>query len=294
MPYKKRSSHTKKTILSVTKGMGAGALVVLALVAIAIMVQSFLAKEKVVSQVPPVKLAMVTIEEPTEANSEIDGKYYGLCKKNSVQSVDDFRAVVSKDPVLNAHFAGFNWETARIGKQENAVWTYVSYRKDEIIRRTSNAVRLPKGDEYVTDGSRVVRTFCCNDYVEAPPPRQVSMAAPPTERVDAPSRRAAKSGSPIQNLSPLPSVVDPPKVSASPTVEESPSVIAESFANQPNPVPLPPYPSGLPYRNYSTSKGKHPYAPPTAVPEPGTFLLMGAGVAAFSLVHLLRRKRGES
>lgn len=282
--------------MNVAKGLGAGALVVLLLVAIAMMVQSFLAKEKVVSQVPPVKLAVEKIEEPTEANSEIDGKYYGLCKKNSIKSVEDFRAVVSKDPVLTSHFAGFNWETARLGKQENALWTYVSYRKDEVIRRTSNAVRLPKGDAYVTDGSRVVRTFCCNDYVAAPPPRQVSMAPPPppSERVDAPQRRAAKSGSPIQDMSPLPSVVDPPKLSALPAVEESPSVIAESFGSPPNTFTAPLYPSGPTYGHYSTSKGKHPYAPPTAVPEPGTFLLMGAGVAAFSLVRMLRRKRGES
>lgn len=275
MPYKKRSSDTKKSLIGVAKGMGAGALIVLALVAIGLLVQSFLNRQKPEA---PIRVAMEKSEEPADASSEIRGKYYGLCKKNSIRSVEDFRTTVQKDPVLAVHFADFNWETARLGKQENALWTYVSYRKGETIKRTSKPVRLPKGDGYVTDGNRVVRTFCCNDYIEAPPPREMSMAEPPktTERVDAPPRRAAP----------------PQKVAALPPVEDSPSVIAESFEKSPAVPGVPTSftsPPGSPTFRNNTSHHPPP-SPPTVVPEPATILLVGVGGAVLGFFRLFRRK----
>jgi hypothetical protein len=43
---------------------------------------------------------------------ERDGKWYGLCDKNSIRSIEDFRQTVMNDPVLRVHYADFRWEEA--------------------------------------------------------------------------------------------------------------------------------------------------------------------------------------
>ena len=106
-------------------------------------------------------------KEPEDAASQISGKWYGLCARNSIHSVDDFHRIVAADPLLASHFADFDWKNAHMGQLEEASWTHVTYRKDGMIRTTRRVIRLPKGDGYITDGKRWVRSYCCNDYVLA-------------------------------------------------------------------------------------------------------------------------------
>jgi len=268
MEYKRRSPRSKKFLFSFLKGLGAVALVILAVVATGLLVRSLLKKDMPVAQKAPIVVALAENEEPEDASSEISGKYYGLCEKNSVHSVADFRKTVQNDAVLSAHFAGFNWESAELGKQDKDVWTFVSYRKGEVIRRTSKPVRLPKGDGYISDGTRIVRTFCCNDYEIAPPPVKVSLAPPltpvPDERVDGPPRR-------MINKSEV--VAGPPRqLSSGAPSEDSAGAIPEALPKLPPSHPTP------------TTK-------PIVTPEPGTLYMLGAGVVAFGLSRLLRRKR---
>lgn len=103
-----------------------------------------------------------------DASSEINGKWRGVCKKNSIHSVEDFRRTVQNDPVLSKHFAGFNWEKAKLGKQDDERFVFVSHRKGDVIKKTSKPIRLPKGDGYITDGTQIARTFCCNDFTISP------------------------------------------------------------------------------------------------------------------------------
>ena len=128
---------------------------------------------------------IAAVQEPDTASSEVAGKWYGLCGKNIVHSVADFARVVQNDPVLAAHFSDFNWQNATLGRLDNSLWTYVTYRKGSKIATTRRQIILPKGDGYITDGKRQVRTYCCNDYVAAAPPYQPADAR---ERVDSPSR----------------------------------------------------------------------------------------------------------
>src|SRR5512138_391762 len=65
-----------------------------------------------------------------DAAFERNGKWYGLCEKNSVRSIEDFRMAVSRDPALKVHYATFNWQNARMGKLEHTVMAYVYFRKD--------------------------------------------------------------------------------------------------------------------------------------------------------------------
>ena len=43
-----------------------------------------------------------------DASSEQNGHWRGLCRKRSVDSVEDFRRTVASDPVLSGYFSGFN------------------------------------------------------------------------------------------------------------------------------------------------------------------------------------------
>ena len=117
-----------------------------------------------------VKKALAEPREPVDASSEISGHWYGLCSKNSIHSIEDFRDIVANDPLLTKHFSGFNWEKARIGRHEHPIWTHLTYRKNERIYTTRKVVKLPAGDGFITDGDRWVRTYCGNDYALANAP----------------------------------------------------------------------------------------------------------------------------
>jgi hypothetical protein len=75
-----------------------------------------------------------------------------------------------------------------MGRLEEAVWAHLAYRKNDRISTTRRAIRLPKGDGYITDGKRSVRTYCCNDYVQAgaPPDELASAPEPPDSPVPPP------------------------------------------------------------------------------------------------------------
>lgn len=262
--------------------------IVLVVATFSVVVRSLLAKEENATNEPSRQIAKVDIPEPG-VSSEIGGNYYGLCSKNRIQTIEDFRRTVQQDVTLSAHFAGFKWESAKLGKLDKAIWTFVSYRNGDTIRRTSKPVRLPEGDGYITDGVRTVRTFCCNDYVIAPPPSpEVSIAEPPKpeERVDGPPRRLNKSvewvdGPPLQQ-------------SAGAVPEESAGAIPSSLEKVSYySVPFYPLsPPEFPFRVYTSSQNK-PHEP-IVTPEPGTVYLMGGGVVVIALLRLMRRKNGAA
>ncbi len=293
MPDKSQHKARKPLAGFTNHRWGVAALVVLALVATGLLMKSFFMNGKDASRETPVRPAVQKSQEPVDASSEIDGKYYGLCKKNSIHSVEDFRNTVRNDPVLAAHFAGFNWDKARLGKQEKPVWTYVSYRKGEIVRRTTRAVRLPKGDGYVTDGTHIVRTYCCNDYVAAPAPGG-SGPEDPVERVDAPPRRLNKPES----------ADDLPQQVASWSPEDDPTQVTPETLNRvPRDLGLPHFwgpghssdPSRSPddpgFGQYSSLKPPPNHA---VIPEPGTLVLLGTGLGVCGLFSLLLRRRAKS
>jgi hypothetical protein len=291
----KRGAEPRKTLVAFIRWIGIAALAVLVVGVISRFVPSTSVKRQVVSQKEPVRLAVADFKEspegPLDANSEISGEYLGLCRKNSIHSVADFRKTVQNDPVLSNHFSGFDWDAAKLGNQDKALWTFVSYRRGDDINRTSKPVRLAKGDQYITDGNRTVRTFCCNDYVLAPPPDKVAMISSenaavervdgpsprpkdPSERVDGPSRRV------------LPGVADD---------ESLPDAVPESLKNIQSFTDFPKAFGGRSFSAISSPKRPTPSAPaikPPAVPEPGTFFQVGAGLIC-ALFLMFRRNRAK-
>lgn len=190
-----------------------------------------------------------------DASSEINGKWRGVCKKNSIHSVEDFRKTVQNDPVLLRHFSGFNWETAKIGKQDEETLAYVSHRKDEVIRQTKKPIRLPKGDGYITDGVRVARTYCCNDINMTP-------AAGETKKEE------------------------PPPIAMSPAAG-----VPEELSFPLDPQEVIPFATSFPTR-FSSPTPQSPPDKPSPVPEPGTMLLMGTGLVV--LVAALRKRNARN
>lgn len=264
--------HKKQTRLKKKLGIGVFILVV---ALSPLVIYSFLnpskpaisdSAKKAIAEVPEIKSDVATqdpshkdITEVEDASSQMDGEWLGLCPKNSIESVEDFQRTVLNDQVLLAHYSGFDWNNARLGRNDEEVLAFVAHRKGDVIKKTSKPIKLPKGDGYITDGKHTARTFCCNDIILAP------AAGPPPEDV----------------------VVGFP--SGMPPVEE--------VALDPLPLTLPPetvyvyregYPSG---RSYPTNDP--PAAPPTQpVPEPATLILIGMGL--FVLIITAWKKNSKN
>jgi hypothetical protein len=146
---------------------------------------------------------LMNVQEPPDASSEISGTWYGLCEKNSIHSIQDFMNIVENDDLLAKHFSDFDWKNARMGALESAVWAHLAYRKNERISTTRKVIRLPKGDGYITDGKRWLRTYCCNDYVVAGPTE--AAAAPTTASGPAPDPDTDLDQA-VKKVGPLPDV----------------------------------------------------------------------------------------
>jgi hypothetical protein len=193
-------------------------------------------------------------EDLLDADFENQGKWYGLCGKNSIHSIEDFQKTVAEDQALKTHYAGFNWEKASLGNLQKPMLAYVYFRKDGKIFRKEKPIKLPAGDGYITDGNRTVRTYCCNDYVQGPP-----LAESPDVGA------SAVASAPVQSSS-----SNPPFQASSPAGSSSSGPLAMvggwigggGSNSTPTPGPVPHYP-----------------VPPTPVPEPGTGLLVGIGAA---------------
>ena len=192
-----------------------------------------------------------------DASSEMDGEWLGLCKKNSIKSVEDFQRTVLNDKVLLAHYSGFDWNNASLGKRDEAILAFVSHRKGDVIKKTSKPIKLPKGDGYITDGTHTARTFCCNDIILSP------AAGPPPEDV----------------------VMDP-SAGMSPVEEATLAPLPLIFPLQPVSVYQESYPRGGSYRA-SSSNPSSP-SPTQPVPEPATLILFVTGV--FVLVIITWKK----
>ena len=157
----------------------------------------------------------------------------------------------------------------------------------------------------------------------APPPVEVSAVSPagPVERVDAPPRRLNKNSELVDNPPRHPSSGSP--------AEDSAGMISEPLGTVPGPSVLPQFYSGPSYLPYSSIGGEttpngggtaangggtapngggtttdgggttkdgggttpNNETTPIVTPEPGTFLLVGAGVVVIGLYRLFRRKR---
>jgi len=217
-----------------------------------------------------------------------------------VRDVRELKWAAEHDPVVAAHYAGFDYDHARAVRLVLARTAYVSYRIGNKVYWTRHRVTLKKGETVLTDGKITARARCANRVEEAP---QVMMSS----------------------AEPPPMMFDEPMLPALGTAMTNPPVPYESsLLNRPGlpgprpaqplswyepfgtgtwvPISPPPLPIGVcgPLKKKPSSAAesealgaisdakKKPTGPCGTgggggggeVPEPGTWLLMAGGLAA--------------
>jgi len=262
-----------------------------------------------------------------DSSFEKKGKWYGLCKKNSIHSIADFKTTVANDPVLKAHFANFNWENAQMGKLEKATWAHVHYRKNNTIFHKKTPILLPAGDGYITDGITQIRTQCCNSYATAPPPDKAKyeeLDADPSAGLPTlsdPSQDFPPEKTPVQYIPndqhysghyPIPGYfggppAHPPLCPPCPPCPCDETKPASDNSSGSNPVidkdhenvtadqskndSIPEYCSCPPCSPCSPPP-KPPPPPPKNIPEPLTMFLLGVGLGCLLILAFVFRKTG--
>ncbi len=163
-----------------------------------------------------------------------------------VRNVEELKRAAQRDPVVAAHYAGFDYDHARMVRLVLARTAYVSYRIGNRVYWTRHRVTLKKGETLITDGNITARTRCAN-RVEEMPQQAASESEPPATKFDEPMQPAL-----------VPALKSPP-------------VPFESSLLNRNPV------AGLPGAPLSSFDpiANNGWAPMSAAPPPG---LCGIGV----------------
>jgi hypothetical protein len=104
-----------------------------------------------------------------------------------VEDAKELRWVAEHDPIVAAHYAGFDYDHARVVRLTLARTAYVSYRIGNRVYWTHRRVTLHKGEKLITDGRMTARGRCANRVEEAPQ-QSASPVEPPVEKFDEPVR----------------------------------------------------------------------------------------------------------
>jgi hypothetical protein len=102
-----------------------------------------------------------------------------------VDDAKELKWVAEHDPVVAAHYAGFDYDHARVVQLTLARTAYVSYRIGNHIYWMNRRIALHKGEKLITDGRITARVRCGNQVSENPQP-EVSPAQPSPEAFEKP------------------------------------------------------------------------------------------------------------
>jgi hypothetical protein len=211
-----------------------------------------------------------------------------------VEDVKELKWVAEHDPVVGAHYAGFDYDHARVVRLTLAQTVYLSYRIGNRVYWTRHRVTLHKGEKVITDGRLTARSRCAN-RVEQMPQQATSPAEPPVEKFDQPFKPAdgtAVKTPPVPFESALLERLRGPELGpAGPLTLYNPFIGGGWAPNLP-----PPIPAGLcgsvkkkgavdtgccvPDVGVTKKKPGGGCGSPGTVPEPGTWLLFASGSAA--------------
>ena len=192
-----------------------------------------------------------------------------------VENEGELRRAIANDPVVAAHYHGFELAKARVIQLQLERAVYVSYRLDSQVYWTRRKLRLARGESLITDGVITARTRCGNQISEVPA-GPTSPAEPTTETLEKPEDLPllAETGPPFE----LPAD-PPPATDIQPTTHQGGIFIP----------PFVPIVFGGPGSNPGILISPPPPPPPaTQVPEADTFLLVSMGLAS---VWMFRKKR---
>ncbi len=218
-----------------------------------------------------------------------------------VQSVEELKNAIAKDPVASAEYAGFRLEHARIIRLDRERSMHVSYRLGDRVYWTKGELTLAKGETLITDGTQTARTRCGNMIAES----IVAQVSP-----DEPSA--------LELNTPIPAPYTPDALGSD---NRSPEIAQAAYSNvplaYPNLAPAYPnlpltYPNVLPAEGSSYSGGEiepgvflhfgpagpMPYpvvpapSPVVKTPESGTAIFLLTALLALFLIQ--RRKRNDA
>ena len=203
-----------------------------------------------------------------------------------IQAPQELREVSEHDQVVGLHYAGFDFQNARMIELQEARLVYLSYRIGDRIFWTKRKVSLRKGEKLITDGKITARARCANQIspvaVEAISPQE-----PPLEKFEEPILMA---GSAIQIPFPEATLPEGPQPIA--PLNPIPSGGFPPFFPPPVPVPVCPPAKKTKKGAAELAKAIPCTTPPSPVPEPSTILLVGLGIAGIYLRYGKSAARG--
>jgi len=217
-----------------------------------------------------------------------------------INDARELKWVAEHDPIVAAHYRGFDYDHARVVRLTLARTVYLSYRIGNQVYWTRHRITLKKGEKLITDGKITARARCAN-RVEEMPQQATNSAEPPPAKFEAPVQPAV--GTAITNP-PVPfesSLLNRPGV---PGLGPAPPLsLVDPFGNGTwipiSPAPLPGVCGvGKNKKTGTTGSGKKSKGNPCGsggggeVPEPGTWLLVVSGLAATYWIS--RRKLASS
>ncbi len=228
-----------------------------------------------------------------------------------VKDAHELKWMADHDPVVRQHYAGFDYDHARVVRLALERTAYVSYRIGNKVYWTRHRITLHKGEALITDG-RITARAKCGNRVEPVPQAASSSGEPPAARFDQPIEPAVGTA---QEAPPVPfdtALLSRPPV---PGLGPAPPLsIYDPFAPAPwVPISPPPLPgvcdvgkkptkgtgvtavveAATSPTRFATGKkksGGNPCGGGTGgvVPEPGTWLLVASGLA--TLFWMARRR----
>lgn len=206
----------------------------------------------------------------------------------------ELKWAVDHDRVVAAHYAGFDFTHAKVVRLERPRMFFVSYRIGSRVYWTRRRLMVRQGEILITDGKITARSRCGNQVKETPQ-QETSTSEPPAMKFDEPVHPAtgtafANPPAPYQtsllNRAPLPGLGP-----ALPLSSYDPFTGGSWVPLAPPPLPglcgVGKKPNGGVTTTTPTTTGKKGKGEPCGnggaggeVPEPGTWLLFGTGLAA--------------
>ena len=222
-----------------------------------------------------------------------------------VEDIRELKFIAEHDPIVASHYAGFDYDHARIVRLVLAQTAYVSYRIGNHIYWTRHRLALHKGEKLITDGKKTIRARCGN-RVETLPQQATSSVEPSPEKFDQPVRSGAGTATntlPVPYRSAL--MNRPPVMGTEPSMPLSLYDPMEGGYLIPLSAPPIPAPVCSPAKGKGGSSGSgatggkkkkgNACGPgvPTTIPEPGTWLLVASGIGLIAWQTRRRYSRPE-
>lgn len=220
-----------------------------------------------------------------------------------VQDRRELKWAAEHDPVVAAHYAGFDYAHARVVQLLQARFVYLSYRIGNRVYWTRHRVALRKGETLITDGKITARTRCAN-RVEEKPQQESSNEEPPVAKFEEPTMPALipaqeNPAAPVQSA--LLNRQGVPGLGPAPPLRSYDPIGGGNWT----PISPPPLPSvcgiGTKKPGENTGNDKKKVNPCVSgggsvseVPEPGTWLLVASGLAGMYWKARQRFARSQS